>query len=1157
MTYESNSDGTDAVARRIAGLPPEKRALFEKMLRDRQAQEERGRRIPCRPEGQPAPLSFSQQRVWFFEQLEPGTTVYNGPMSYRIRAFLDVDAMCRAFAALLNRHESLRTVIVSEGGEPTQRVEPAGGSRLAFEDLSGLPPEAALAKAIEMATAQRNEAFRFDSGSLIRARLLRLGADDHVLLMTLHHIIFDGWSIGVLVRDLRELYRAEVTRTPSTLPVLPISYGDFCVWQRGPAAQAEFQSQADFWKRQLSGIAPLDLPLDVVRPALQTFRGDSRRLVLSETLTQAVRSLAQREGVTLFMLLLGAWGAQLARLAGQRDVVIGTPVAGRRHEETENLVGFFVNTLSMRLDASGNPSFAELLGRARQTASAAFANQELPFEQVVAGHGGQRDASRTPIFQVMLNFFNFSVEGAGSSQASELPMEGFPARDGQISTEIDSKFDLTLYGLEQGSSLQLALAYNRDLFTGVRIEGMLSQLVSFLEQATARPTVGIDSLSLLTPGSVARLPSAEVRPAALEEGLGHSLFELAADRYPDRIAIEDSLRGWTYREVDEVSGRIARWLRGAGVAAGDCVALHFDRSAALAIAVLGVLRSGAAFVILDPSYPDARLASYWRAVAPRALIRGSSIRQPDGLLAQLAADVPQQLSIALDGTLSVEVPAQPEPVSFSITPDTTAYFAFTSGSSGRPKAVVGTHRPLGHFLRWHIETHAFRLEDRFSMLSGLAHDPILRDILTPLSIGATLVVPPEDAAGPASWGPWLREQSISVCHLTPPLGRLLLQGVSGLESDGSTGAKLASLRYAFFGGDALLREDVRRLRSLAPEVNCVVFYGATETPQAMAFHRVGDEELLQGKPERLPIGRGIDGVDLLVMNASGHLAGVGEPGEIQVRTPYLSMGYLGDPEGTLERFTSFGTVGLPRFGLYRTGDLGRYRPDGTVDFLGRSDQQVKVRGFRVELGEVTAVLSGCAGVQQAVVVPRADASDSERLVGYFVPAVKPPPGQDLLRRTMLESLPDYMVPSVFVVLEGLPLTPNGKLDLRALPQPGESGPSPSTTSVEPSGSLEIRVAEVWKEVLGVSRVGVDDNFFDLGGHSLLVVRLHQRLSSVLETKPTLLDLFKHPTVRRLVRHLENGAQPSAPPTRSLAERASQRTRALDRQREHARRNRSS
>lgn len=1163
-----SENDNDAVAQRIAGLPPEKRALLEKMLRERKSHASAGISIPQRVPGEPVPLTFSQRRLWFFEQMESGTTVYNGPVHHRLRGRFSVDAMARALGQLVRRHESLRTTIGIREGQPVQQVGEPFDPLGPVEDLSQLPAAEAEAEAIKRAELDRAQPFQIDGGRLFRCRLLKLGETDHVLLIAIHHIVFDGWSTGLLQRDLFKLYAAEASGRSAELPAMPIQYADYAVWQRSAAMQETIQRQIAYWKARLQGGPVLELPLDVARPPEQTFRGGFVQAQVSEASLERIRSLAQQEGVTLYMLLLAAWSLLLGRLSGQEDVVVGSPIAGRTRQEMENIIGFFVNTLAVRTELAGDVSFRALLARVRQAVTEAFSNQDLPFDQVVAAVATTRDLSRSPVFQVMFNLLNFGGDSGEGVRESGLRVEPFPPSESSDSGAAESKFEMTLYAMEMRNGLRLVLSYNRDLFGEPRMRCTLAQFLGVLEQAVAAPDAAISGLSLRVSDGSGLLPD----PVRLIEPVAEVPVPLQFNRvarlHAAREAVVDSDGCWSYAELERVSNRIASWLCRQGVGRGACVAVHFPRSAALAAALLGVMKSGAAFLVLDPAYPAQRLADYCSVVRPSAWIFSRSLPLPacgGGVLAE--GRVPG-LSLGPGPGDPSDCDGEPEVAPrIELDLDEIAYYAFTSGSTGRPKAVAGSHRPLAHFFRWHIERHGFGPADRFSMFSGLAHDPLLRDVFTPLLVGASLRVPPAAGAATGSWGEWMREQRISVAHLTPPLGRLLLQELPAQAETPS----LPELKWAFFGGDSLLRSDVARFRSAAPGVRCVSFYGATETPQAMAFWEEPSssaaapptEPAAAVLPERVPLGRGIDGVDLWVVGKTGQPAGVGELGEILVHTPYLTRGYVGDESATREKFLKHPGSPSSSARLYRTGDLGRYRPDGSVEFAGRSDHQVKVRGFRVELDEVAAALSACSGVRQAVAVLRPDASGTGSLVGYVAVGDVGLTRPEDLRSSLSAALPDYMVPSAFVILPALPLTPNGKVDLKALPEPDRAASAPASSGqfVEPAGAIEPRLAGIWKDLLRLERVGANDNFFDLGGHSLLVVQLHQRIRDELRQEVRLLDLFKHPTIRRLARHMESSLRPAPASTVSasqdVAERAGNRNKALERQRELARRHRPS
>jgi amino acid adenylation domain-containing protein len=1059
-------------------------------------------------------LSFAQQRLWFFDQLEPHSSAYNLSLSLRHRGSLRASALERALREVARRHEVLRTTLTTVDGRPVPHVESESSVSLPVIDLSGFAEAEREAEAHRLAREETGTPFDLARGPMLRASLLRLRPDDHVLLLTMHHIASDGWSIGVLFRELSPLYAAFSEGRPSPLPELPIQYADFARWQRAWLQGQALESQLEYWRRQLQGSPPkLEVPTDRPRPAVQTFRGATAKRTLPPGLSEAVKALGQAEGATLFMTLLAGFKVLLARLSGQDDVVVGTPIAGRNRAETECLIGFFINTLVLRTDLSGQPSFREALRRVREVCLGAYAHQDLPFERLVEELQPERDLGRTPLFQVVFNLLNLE---ANRPDTAGLPLEPFQdaAEDGHAPADVTSKFDLTLYANDRDGGIQLVAAYNADLFDRARIEILLEQIEHVLQQAVAAPDEATGRFSLVTPGTRALLPDpAEPLPRRADEIVSQRVSSWARQGGA-RVAVREEGRSWSYADLDAAATRLARHLRAEGVGTGDTVVIWARRSASLVWALLGVVEAGAAFTILDPAYPAPRLLACARQAEPRAWIGLAGAGEPTGDLAALRGhvacrvDLPDGIGGAgpWDGQRAAGPEAAPHP-------STRAYVAFTSGSTGVPKGIVGTHGPLSHFLEWHCRTFELHGGDRFSMLSGLSHDPLLRDVFAPLWAGGTLCVPGRGDVTEGRLAEWMRREAITVAHLTPATARVLAD-TAGASAERPA---LESLRLAFFGGDVLKRGDVRRLRELAPRARCVNFYGATETPQAMGWHEVQADEPGEDR-EAIPIGSGIEGAQLLVLNSTGALAGVGELGEIHVRTPYLSEGYLGDEALTRERFlpdpASPGRERLER--LYRSGDVGRYRPDGAVAYAGRNDLQVKLRGFRIEPGEIEAVLLEHPAVRQCVVVAAEGPGGETRLVAYVLAAGPVDPAA--LRACVAARLPDHMVPAAFVSLDRLPLTPNGKVDRGALP--AADGVRLSASAYQaPRTPLEEVVARVWTELLGTESPGVDDTFFELGGHSLLVTQLVSRLRDAFRVELPLTTVFQRPTISGLAEAL--------------------------------------
>jgi amino acid adenylation domain-containing protein len=1060
------------------------------------------------------PLSFAQERLWFLHLLDPAGSVYNMPNAFRLHGPLDVSALAGALREVVRRHAVLRTRYETHEGLPVPVVEPAPDSVLPVADLSALP--AALREDEARRIADSEAARPFDlaglnGGPVVRHLLLRLSPEEHGISFVAHHIACDGWSMGLWAREVEALYTAFATGRPSPLAEPPVQYADFAAWQRGWLAGEELAVQLGYWRERLAGAPPfLDLPADHPRPPLQTFRGEWEILPVPAALAAELRALGQTHNASLFMVLLAGFQLLLSRWSGQEDVLVGSPIAGRV-PEVENLIGCFLNTLVLRTDLSGAPSFAELLGRVRQTALGAFANQDVPFEKLLEELRPERDLSRNSLFQVLFNMLN--------APAADITLPGTEI-EGQSLTEAAAKFDLTLYVAESGGDLLFNLVYNADLFDRPRMQEMLRQYRSLLEQAVAAPEAAVAGYSLLTPEAAAVLPDPAAELPGRWEGTVHDLFAEWALRRPEKPALidregRDGL--WTYGELSAAVDRLAARLLASGIQPGDRVAIYAHRSAALAWAILGVLRAGAAFVILDPIYPGSRLVEVLRLAGPRGWLRLEAAGPLPEPLAGVVAETPFAFRLGVPaGGLSAATAAVGDPAlptSWPVLgPDDVASHAFTSGSTGVPKGIVQTHGSMSYFLPWHRDVLGYGESDRHTMLSGLAHDPLQRDVFYCLGSGATLCVPDPGRIGePGYLAGWMRRERVTVTNMTPAMAQLATE-----LPEGTSTIELPDLRCAVLAGDILTRLDVDRVRRLAPRARLVNVYGSTESHRALSYHLIGDEDE-RGK-QVLPLGRGQRGCQLLVLNRAGGRAGVGELGEVAIRSRHLAAGYLGDEALTRERFVLNPFTGETGDRLYRTGDLGRYRPDGEVEAAGRADQQVKIRGYRVEPGEIEAELGRIPGVKEAVVVGKDDGAGGKRLVAYIVPEhgfLDPAVGETELRELLRECLPAYMVPAVFVQLEKLPLNANGKVDRRALPAPQLAAAPAERRHVPPRDDLERRLARIWAEVMATGPVSVTDNFFDLGGHSLLAVRLMARIAGELEVSLPLAALFQAPTVKEM------------------------------------------
>ena len=1016
------------------------------------------------------PPSFQQERLWFVDQLQERSSAYNAQAALHIDGDLDVRVLRGSLDELVRRHEILRTAFRATDGRVCQEVVapvPLPLTEVDGDDVHALAAEEML------------RPFDLASPPLLRVLLQRRSASEHVLVLTIHHIVTDGWSNSIFFRELAKSYEAFAAGKPSPLPELTIQYGDYAAWQRESIDGSRLEELSAFWKTALAD-APrrLDLPTDFPRPAMQQGRGELRTIDLSTELSAALRRTCSAEGTTLFMTLLAALNVLLSRLSGQDDVVVGTPIANRGRSETEGLIGFFVNTLALRTSLAGHPSLRALLRRVRAVALDAFAHAEMPFERLVEELKPERDLSRNPLFQLFLNVLNVPP---AAMALGNLDVRPFPL------PELVTRFDITLYAIDDGAAIRLDLLYDKALFRPETIERMLEQLRLILEQIGTAPDLTIDECSLVLDADRRLLPDLTRQIAAGEWGAIHDAFSANAARAPERMAVVDDDGAWSYGQLDAISNRVANTLEQRGVGPGSVVAIYAIPAASLVWSLLGVLKSGAAFVILDAAHPAPRLRRIVDTVAPATLL---ALEPLPPLLAETLGqlcfpiDVPSGSPEALAG-LFANV-ANDDRAASAVSGDAVAYIAFTSGSTGEPLGIVGTHNPVTHFLDWHARTFALGDGDRFSLLSGLSHDPLLRDVFTPLSLGASLHIPPRDARQSVEQlASWVRDHDITVAHLTPALGEWL----SG------AGQTLPALRWAFFGGDVLRGDLVRRMRLCAPACRVVNFYGATETPQAMAFHTSNDDE----RAAAVPIGRGIDDVQLLLLNDAGTLAGIGEQAEICIHTPYLSRGYLNDASS--DRFVSET--------LYRTGDLGRYRPDGSVEIAGRKGRQLTMRGFRIEPREVEAVLEEHPAIKEAVVVAT---NDGEALVACVVPRPGEIVSVDDCRRFVAERLPDFLRPSRIVTAAALPLTPNGKIDRAAVIEIlcEENG-----EHFAPVDDAERALAAIWEEVLGIANVSATANFFALGGHSLKATRVVSRIHRDLGVILPLRDFMRTPVLRDL------------------------------------------
>jgi amino acid adenylation domain-containing protein len=1100
--------------KRLAALSPEQRKiLLRRLNRDTAAADSGVETI--QPKGRETnvfPLSFSQQRLWILDQLEPGNAAYNIPIAIRMQGNLQIAALEKSLAEIVRRHEPLRTAFIAIDGKPMQVIHPPEEIILPVVDLSVLPKSEQEAKAAQWMSEEAMRPFDLKQAPLLRTMLLKLSETETIFLITVHHIISDAWSMVVFVRELEALYEAFCKEHPSPLPALSIQYADFAQWQLQWVENGNIKTQLEYWKTKLSAPIPtLELATDYVRPPVQTFNGAKHSVTLTQSLTASLKELGRQENATLFMVLLAAFKTLLYRYTGQTDVIVGSPIAGRNHPKLEYLIGVFINTLVLRTDLNDDPSFQEMIRRVREVALEAFANQDVPFEKLLEEIHPQRDLSRTPLFQV---FFNMLNVGEDEVKFYGLKSEVISGADAE------SKFDLTLYVREHTGTLELILVYNRDLFEPARMEEMLHQFEYLLTQITANPSRNISEYSLVTERAREILPDPTEPLALNSEELTQYMFMKQAERVPNNIALVDKFDSWTYQELDLRTSQLAHYLQANDVGPRDIVAVYAHRSASLIVALLAIWKAGGAFLILDPAHPAQRQIDYLRTAQPKGWIQLQAAGMPSEELRQFVEDSKYSFRLELpaskteyDGLLNNYLQHSPK---LTVRADDLAYIAFTSGSTGQPKGIVGIHGPLSHFFLWHAERFGLQETDRFSMLSGLAHDPLLRDIFTPLTVGAMLCIPEqEEMLSSADLFSWMRRQHINVSHLTPAMEQILVGANSKNRQD-----SLDELRYAFFAGETLTWGHVSTLRAVAPRVTCVNFYGATETPQAMGYTVVDLETYPKNNaatkhPQRIPLGQGIDDVQLLVFNAAGQRAGIGEMGEICIRTHYLSKGYLHDEELTEQRFAINAFTRNASDRMYKTGDLGRYRPNGDIEFIGRNDTQVKIRGFRVELSEIEAALNKHPMVKQSLMSVWEAGEGDKRITAYVIPHEPGFTNSTDLRDHLKQHLPSYMVPSNFIFLDVFPVTPNGKIDYHALPAPDMTRHGDREELVAARNTTEEKLLNIWEELLNKHPIGVNDSFFELGGHSLIAVHMFTRINREFGVNLPLATLFQESTVEHL------------------------------------------
>jgi amino acid adenylation domain-containing protein len=1072
---------------RIAALSPEKRALLERLLR-RNGVDVAPLEIRRRPRSSTdLPLSFAQRRLWFLDQLAPGSSFYNVVDSIQFDEPVDASILEVSLNEIVRRHETLRTTFELRSNEPVQIIAATGSLELDVKDFR------------TMAAADRDEAvtrflrefteepFDLSHGPLLRAALVRTNNEVSELLLSMHHIISDAWSLDVLQRELRELYGAFSQGRPSPLAPLPIQYADFALWQRDRLKGDVLDKQVAYWKQALAD-APrvLDLPIARARPAVPTYRGAAQSRLLPGEIARSLRTLAQREGVTMFMLTLAAFTALLARYTDQHDIIVGTPVAGRDRAETEPLIGFFVNTIIVRTNLSGDPTYRTLLRRTREACLGAFAHQELPFEMLVETLQPERDLSRNPLFQVT---FQCTTITSGDDESAE-PVE----TDEDVVAEVShgtAKFDLAINVWESAGGLRVQADYSTDLFDDDAVTRFLTHYQCALRSIADQPDAAISSIVLL---------SARERQEILEEWNRTStnypsesslpeLFERHVNATPAAVAVTRGNESLTYAELNARAEAVADRLRALGVEPESRVGLFMDRSIDMIVSLLAIVKAGGTYVPLDPEYPRQRLAFMMHDA-------GISVLVTDG---QLQDSLPD----ATCSVLRVDADDARQPTNASArraTADSAAYVIYTSGSTGNPKGVIVTHRAIARTV---CNTNYFEIGrlDRVAHVSNASFDAATFEVWGALLNGAQLAILPRDVLlTPERLHEQLRQDRITVLFVTSAV----LNQVAARAP-----RAFATLRGLLFGGEAADAGSLRVILERGAPQHLLNLYGPTESTTFATWHRV--EEVPEGATT-IPIGRPIANTQIYILDKRFEPVPVGVIGELCIGGDGLSRGYVADPRRTADRFVPSPFGKTPGARLYRSGDLARYLPGGVIEFFGRRDGQVKIRGYRIELGEVESVLRENAAVHDVAVLCHEHAPGDKHLTAYV--ALRP--GHDIsiagLRAHMAERAPAYLIPSRFVVLDALPLTPNGKVDRSALPAFEHSAVAQGRENIRIQTPTEETIAAIFSAVLRVGTVGAEANFFELGGHSLLATQVVFRVREVFQIEVPLRAIFTHPTV---------------------------------------------
>ncbi|NCS00739.1 MAG: amino acid adenylation domain-containing protein [Microcystis aeruginosa G13-11] len=1048
---------------------------------------------------QDLPLSFAQQRLWFLQQLSPDSHSYNLLEALRLEGNLNLLALEQSLSELIRRHEILRTTFPMVEGQPIQRIAPPSPVSLPLEDLQGLSKNEQTEHLQEIAIAFSLKPFNLAKESLVQFKLIKLGSQEYVLLLKMHHIIYDGWSLSIFFDELSQLYAAFVQGLPSPLAKLSIQYADFAVWQRQWLTGEVLERQLNYWQKQLQD-APtiLELPTDYPRPPIPSFRGDGQVFRLNQDLTQRLKRLSQESGATLFMTLLAAFFVLISRYSGQLDVLVGSPIANRNSSAIEKLMGFFANTLALRGDMSGNPSFLELLERVKQTTLSAYAHQDLPFEMLVEKLQLNRDLSHNPLIQVM-----FSLQNTPQSEASlsGLKMESLP-----LSVELKARFDLEVNFWEVADRLEAVWCYSTDLFAARTIKQMGQHFQNLLTAIAVNPKTGIFELPMLSDEERYQLLSLwnETQTDYPNNKCIHKLFEEQVERTPNNIAVVFDHEFLTYSELNNRANQLAHYLQKLGVKPKELVGICLERSLEMIVGLLAILKVGGAYVPIDPDYPQERISFMLQDTQVKILLTCESL--------ETSLPNHQAIVVCLDKDWQQINQASQENLNSAVSADNLAYVIYTSGSTGKPKGVEVIHRSVNRLLLGVNYAHLDATQ-RFLQMAPIAFDASTFEIWGALLHGARCVIFTEDIPTATSLRNAIDKHGITILWLTAALFNTIIDNNS---------QALSGIKQLLIGGEALSAAHVHKALETLPLTQIINGYGPTESTTFTCCYPIPTQ--LEATIKSIPIGCPISNTQVYILDNYLQPVPIGVVGELHIAGAGLAKGYLNRPELTQEKFIPNPLSNYPDSRLYKTGDLARYLPDGNIEYVGRIDNQVKIRGFRIELGEIEAVLSHNEMVQSSCVIVREDNPGEKQLVAYIVPKLGVKLTSDDLRQFLSHKLPGYMVPSAFVLLEFLPLTANGKIDRRGLKAP--SNTSDSDRFIEARNQLELNLVQIWSKVLKIDKISVQDNFFDLGGHSLLAPYLITQIKEQLGKEIAVTTLFQNPTIEQLATIIQTDSDSS-------------------------------